>query len=168
MLNQVLGNGTQRRDAGEGDRNAPVRSVSELVDGARRLAAIVREESISRLVVTAGEVSWHIEAPPTVPATTVHSGQAPPGPPADPPADPQRYEVRAPLVGACYRAPSPGERPFVAVGDRVRAGQPLAIVEAMKLMNEVCSDRDGVVREILCQDREVVEYGELMFVLATG
>ena len=76
--------------------------------------------------------------------------------------------MRAPLVGVCYRAPSPGERPFVAVGDRVRAGQPLAIVEAMKLMNEVCSDRDGVVREILCQDREVVEYGELMFVLATG
>ena len=96
---------------------------------------------------------------------TVHSGQAPPGPPADPPADPQRYEVRAPLVGVCYRAPSPGERPFVAVGDRVRAGQPLAIVEAMKLMNEVAAAEGGKVAEILVENGDPVEFEQVLMYL---
>ncbi len=74
-------------------------------------------------------------------------------------------QVVSPLVGRFYAAPSEEAEPYVKVGDTVKAGQVLAIVEAMKLMNEIESDFDGVVQEILVQDGEAVEYGQPLFVL---
>ena len=76
------------------------------------------------------------------------------------PPVPGRAVVRAPIVGTFYRAPEPGARPFVAVGDLVRPGQPVAIVEAMKLMNEVIADRAGRVAAILVEDGQPVEYDQ--------
>ncbi|WP_436798808.1 acetyl-CoA carboxylase biotin carboxyl carrier protein [Micromonospora profundi] len=76
------------------------------------------------------------------------------------PPVPGRTAVRAPVVGTFYRAPEPGAGPFVAVGDLVRPGQPVAIVEAMKLMNEVTADRAGRVAAILVQDGQPVEYDQ--------
>ncbi|WP_412100248.1 acetyl-CoA carboxylase biotin carboxyl carrier protein [Micromonospora ureilytica] len=109
------------------------------------------------------EVEWHPEdvTGPNVPAVPAQVASAPGAPPAAirPPV-PGRAAVRAPIVGTFYRAPEPGARPFVAVGDLVRPGQPVAIVEAMKLMNEVTADRAGRVAAILVEDGQPVEYDQ--------
>ncbi|MBD2667050.1 acetyl-CoA carboxylase biotin carboxyl carrier protein [Richelia sinica] len=73
----------------------------------------------------------------------------------------QRWvQVQSPMVGTFYRAPAPGEAPFVEVGDRVKAGQTVCIIEAMKLMNEIEAEVSGQVMEILVQNGEPVEYGQ--------
>ena len=72
--------------------------------------------------------------------------------------------VKSPLVGTFYNAPSPDAEPYVKVGDTVKKGQVLAIVEAMKLMNEIESEFDGTVEKILVSNEEVVEYGQPLFV----
>ncbi|MBP5973153.1 acetyl-CoA carboxylase biotin carboxyl carrier protein [Brasilonema sp. CT11] len=69
-------------------------------------------------------------------------------------------EIPSPMVGTFYRAPSPGEAPFVQVGDRIRSGQAVCIIEAMKLMNEIEAEVSGQVIEILVQNGEPVEYGQ--------
>lgn len=74
-------------------------------------------------------------------------------------------QITSPLVGTFYSAPAPGEEPFVKVGDTVHKGQVIGIVEAMKLMNEIESECDGVVQEILAGDEELVEYGQPLFVI---
>lgn len=71
--------------------------------------------------------------------------------------------IKSPLVGTFYAAPSPGAEPYVRVGDHVKKGQVVGIVEAMKLMNEIESEVDGVVEEILVKDEDVVEYGQSLF-----
>ncbi len=73
--------------------------------------------------------------------------------------------VKAPLVGTFYRAPSPESPPFVEVGTPVKKGDTLCIVEAMKVMNEIKSDYDGTVKEILVENAKPVEYGQVLFIL---
>lgn len=73
--------------------------------------------------------------------------------------------VTSPLVGTVYMAPAEGEEPFVSVGDVVKKGQVLAIVEAMKLMNEIESEYDGVIKEICVNNEEAVEFGQKLFVI---
>jgi acetyl-CoA carboxylase biotin carboxyl carrier protein len=73
--------------------------------------------------------------------------------------------VEAPMVGTFYRAPSPGADPFVQEGDTVGVGQTLCILEAMKLMNEVKADQEGIVQRILAENAQPVEYGQLLFEL---
>lgn len=75
------------------------------------------------------------------------------------------HTVASPLVGVFYSASSPESEDFVSVGDTVKKGQVLGIVEAMKLMNEIESDYDGVVKEILVSNEQMVEYGQPMFVI---
>ena len=72
-------------------------------------------------------------------------------------------EVKSPMVGTFYSAPEPGAKPYVSVGSRVSKGQILCIIEAMKIMNEIESEHSGVVREILVQDAQPVEYGQVLF-----
>jgi acetyl-CoA carboxylase biotin carboxyl carrier protein len=67
------------------------------------------------------------------------------------------------MVGTYYKSPEPGSKPYVAVGDRVKKGQILCIIEAMKIMNEIESEFAGVVREILVEDAQPVEYGQALF-----
>jgi len=74
--------------------------------------------------------------------------------------------VKAPMVGTFYRSPSPGAAVFVEVGQTVQQGQPLCIIEAMKLLNEIEADKSGVVKEILVENGEPVEYGQPLFVIA--
>ncbi len=74
--------------------------------------------------------------------------------------------VKAPMVGTFYRAPSPGASPFVEVGQTVKEGEPLCIIEAMKLLNEIEADKSGVVQEILVDNGEPVEFGQPLFVIA--
>lgn len=73
--------------------------------------------------------------------------------------------VKSPIVGTFFSAPSPGSKPFVAVGERVEAGQTLCIIEAMKLMNEIESDAAGVIAKFLVEDGQAVEYGQPLFAL---
>lgn len=75
------------------------------------------------------------------------------------------HEVKSPLVGTYYNAPSPDAEPFVQVGDSVEKGQTLAIIEAMKLMNEIECEQDGVIKEILVENESIVEYGQPLFII---
>ena len=72
-------------------------------------------------------------------------------------------EVKSPMVGTYYGAPEPGAKPYIAVGDRISKGQILCIIEAMKIMNEIESEFDGVVKEINAQNAHPVEYGQVLF-----
>ena len=72
-------------------------------------------------------------------------------------------EVKSPMVGTYYGAPEPGAKPYLAIGDRIGKGQILCIIEAMKIMNEIESEFDGVVKEILAQNAHPVEYGQVLF-----
>ena len=78
-------------------------------------------------------------------------------------AKPSALDVKSPMVGTFYKSPEPGTKAYVAVGDRVKKGQILCIIEAMKIMNEIESEFSGVVREILVEDAQPVEYGQALF-----
>jgi acetyl-CoA carboxylase biotin carboxyl carrier protein len=86
-------------------------------------------------------------------------------PEASVPVTPDRgmLEVKSPMVGTFYGAPEPGAKPYVSVGDRVQKGQTLCIIEAMKIMNEIESEFAGVVKDVLAQDAQPVEYGQVLF-----
>ena len=90
--------------------------------------------------------------------------------PAEPPAGqdsgyPEGNVVKSPLVGTFYSSPDPDSEPFVKVGDHVSKGQVLGIVEAMKLMNEIESDYEGTVKQVLVCNEDVIEYGQALFVI---
>lgn len=121
-----------------------------------------------------------VQSPAAVPAAQAvsHAPVAAPAPspaaPAPTPAskaempveDTSKYiEVKAPIVGTFYRAPSPDADPFVKEGDTVKKGQVLCIIEAMKLMNEIESEVSGVVRKILVANGEPIEYGQVLFLI---
>jgi len=72
-------------------------------------------------------------------------------------------EIKSPMVGTFYKSPEPGAKAYVSVGDRVSKGQIVCIIEAMKIMNEIESEYSGVVREILVEDAQPVEYGQVLF-----
>jgi acetyl-CoA carboxylase biotin carboxyl carrier protein len=74
--------------------------------------------------------------------------------------------VKSPMVGTFYRSASPGAKPFVEVGDAVKVGQPICIIEAMKLMNEIEADKDGVIKAIMVENGQPVEYGEALIIIA--
>ncbi|MFQ5877872.1 MAG: acetyl-CoA carboxylase biotin carboxyl carrier protein [Acidobacteriota bacterium] len=102
------------------------------------------------------------------PAPAAEPGPAP-GAAAAPAVEPADiHVVKSPIVGTFYRASAPGAKPFVEVGDRVSKGQVLCIVEAMKLMNEIESDCDGQVVEILVTNGQPVEFGESLFKVRTS
>jgi acetyl-CoA carboxylase biotin carboxyl carrier protein len=100
------------------------------------------------------------------PAPAQASAPAPAPKPEAPKEDTSKYvEVKAPIVGTFYRAPSPDAEPFVKEGDTVKKGQVLCIIEAMKLMNEIESEVSGVVRKILVSNGEPIEYGQVLFLI---
>jgi acetyl-CoA carboxylase biotin carboxyl carrier protein len=106
-------------------------------------------------------------APP--PGLPVHAGEAaapaPAGAAAKSGTGKTLHILNSPIVGTFYRAPSPDASPFVDVGSRVRAGQVMCIIEAMKLMNEIEADVDGIVAEIYPQNAQAVEFGEPLFAI---
>ncbi|TAM05882.1 MAG: acetyl-CoA carboxylase biotin carboxyl carrier protein [Paraburkholderia sp.] len=151
----------------------------------KTLIDLVSESGISELEVTEGEGKVRIvkNAPPVYvqpaaqyaapvagqfAAPLAAPGQAAEGAaaPAAAPAAPQGHVVTSPMVGTFYRAPSPGADPFVQVGDTVKEGQTLCIIEAMKLLNEIESDMAGVIKEVLVENGQAVEYGQPLFVVA--
>lgn len=143
----------------------------------KTLIDLVADSGIAELEINEGDDQVRIVkfsqapavAPAPVPAQVV-SVQAPvaaaPAPAAS--AEPviQGHQVKAPMVGTFYRAPNPSAPAFVEVGQTVKEGEPLCIIEAMKLLNEIEADKSGVVKEILVENGEPVEYGQPLFVIA--
>ena len=104
--------------------------------------------------------------PQAVPAALPVETAPAPAPVADGTVDFNRLkEVKSPLVGIFYAAPSPGAEPFAGVGSRVKKGDVLCVVEAMKLMNEITADTDGEVIDVCVQNGQVVEFGQILFKL---
>jgi acetyl-CoA carboxylase biotin carboxyl carrier protein len=121
-------------------------------------------------MVAVPQVAAPVPAPAPVPVPAPAPAPAPaeaaPAPEA-PKADecPGCVEIRAPIVGTFYRAPAPDAPPYVKEGDRVEKGQVLCIIEAMKLMNEIESEVSGIVKKILVENGEPVEYGQPLFLI---
>jgi acetyl-CoA carboxylase biotin carboxyl carrier protein len=110
-----------------------------------------------------------IAAPSAMPAPQAAPAPAAPAEPAKQEVSKPRYlEVKSPMVGTYYAAPEPGAKPYLSVGDRISKGQILCIIEAMKIMNEIESEFDGVVKEILAQNAHPVEYGQVLFRIDNG
>jgi acetyl-CoA carboxylase biotin carboxyl carrier protein len=82
-----------------------------------------------------------------------------------PPAETEGHQVKSPMVGTFYRSATPGSKPFVEIGDNVAEGATLCIIEAMKLMNEIESDKGGVVKAILTENGQPVEFGQPLFLI---
>jgi acetyl-CoA carboxylase biotin carboxyl carrier protein len=148
----------------------------------KKLIDLVEEAGIAELEVTEGEEKVRIvkgprggveaHAGPALPAGPPAAFVAPaPGPGAAPPIQAPAeggasHQLKAPMVGTFYRAAAPGGKAFVEVGDAVTAGQTVCIIEAMKLMNEIEADKDGVVKAVLVENGQPVEYGEPLMVIA--
>lgn len=98
-----------------------------------------------------------VAAPAAAPAAPEPAAQAPTAVP-----EPKGVEVTAPMVGVFYAAPAPGDEPFVRVGSKVKAGETLCIIEAMKVLNEVTAEADGEVLEICVADGDLVEFGSCL------
>jgi acetyl-CoA carboxylase biotin carboxyl carrier protein len=144
----------------------------------KTLIDLVSESNVSELEITEPEgkvrivkgggamVQYAVQQPqpatlaPTTPAAAETS------PVAAPVMAPVGHTVKSPMVGTFYRSASPGAKSFVEVGDAVKAGETLCIIEAMKILNEIEADVSGTVAQILCENGQAVEYGQPMFVLA--
>ena len=142
----------------------------------KTLIDLVAESGVSELEVTEGEDKVRIvknPAPIAAPLQQVYAAApaaAPAAPaavaaPAAAPAEPTGHAVKSPMVGTFYRSPTPGADSFVKIGDTVKEGQTLCIIEAMKLLNEIESDKSGVVKEILCENGQGVEFGQALFII---
>ena len=142
----------------------------------KKLIELLEESGLAELEISEGEESVRI-ARFTQGVNVVAQGQPmampmqaavvqPVAPPAAPPAE-QRDEnlVTAPMVGTFYAAPAPGAKPFVEVGQEVRVGQVLCIIEAMKMMNQIESERAGRVVAVLAKTGEPVEFGQPLFAI---
>jgi acetyl-CoA carboxylase biotin carboxyl carrier protein len=84
---------------------------------------------------------------------------------AEAPAAPAGHAVKSPMVGTFYRSSSPGAAPFVQIGSVVKEGDTLCIIEAMKILNEIESDKSGTVTQILCENGQATEYGQPLFIV---
>jgi acetyl-CoA carboxylase biotin carboxyl carrier protein len=144
----------------------------------KKLIDLVQESDISELEITEGEekvkiVKGGVGTTAAAPAVVVAAAEARPGPAAatppvaePPPAGQEGHVVKAPMVGTFYRSPSPDAKPFVEVGQAVKEGDTICIIEAMKLMNEIEADASGSVKAILVENGQPVEYGQPLFILA--
>ena len=141
----------------------------------KTLIDLVSDSNVTELEITEAEGKVRIvkgptggylaQAPMVQPQTLVMPAAANVSTPAAPVAEPveavsEGLPVKSPMVGTFYRASSPGAKPFVEVGDTIKQGDTVCIVEAMKILNEIEADRSGVVTKILAQDGQAVEYGQ--------
>ena len=149
----------------------------------KKLIDLVQESGIAELEITEGEEKVKIvkggeaTVTPVAPATAPLAGApiaAPASAPATAPAaaaaaaeEPAQsgHVLKAPMVGTFYRSPSPEAKPFVEVGQNVKAGETVCIIEAMKLMNEIEADATGMIKAILVESGQPVEYGQPLFII---
>ncbi|QJD30755.1 acetyl-CoA carboxylase biotin carboxyl carrier protein [Methylococcus geothermalis] len=144
----------------------------------KKLIEIIEESGIAEIEIREGEESVRISryassvttpvavTAPVMPAAApqVIAGQ-PAATAAEAPREFTGHEVRSPMVGTFYRAPSPGSKAFVEVGQRVEVGDTLCIIEAMKILNQIEADKAGIVTRILVENGQPVEYNQPLFVI---
>ena len=127
----------------------------------KTLIDLVSESNISELEITEADGKVRIvKADAAAPAVPAERAAAEPGPP-----EATGHVVKSPMVGTFYRSASPGSDAFVEVGSVVKVGEPICIIEAMKIMNEIEADVAGTIREILCESGQAVEFGQPLFVI---
>jgi acetyl-CoA carboxylase biotin carboxyl carrier protein len=145
----------------------------------KTLIDLVSESNISELEIAEADGKVRIVkgpgaggAPAPTPPTVVHAAPAAaPAAPLSPaaavaaPVETRGHVVKSPMVGTFYRSASPGADAFVEIGSVVKAGEPVCIIEAMKIMNEIEADSAGTIREILCENGQAVEFGQPLFVI---
>ena len=143
----------------------------------KTLIDLVSESNISELEITEAEGKVRIvkAGGAAAPAHAAASAQPPAAAPApavalaasaaDAPAEPEGKVIKSPMVGTFYRAASPGAKAFVELGDEVKEGMPVCIIEAMKIMNEIESDCAGKLKRILCENGQAVEFGQPLFIV---
>lgn len=143
----------------------------------KTLIDLVSESNVSELEITEADGKVRIvKSAPVAAQPIVYQMSPPPAPAAtaamsvaqapEPVADVESgYTVKSPMVGTFYRAPNPNAKAFVEVGSEVKAGEPICIIEAMKIMNEIEADRSGTIRRILCEPGQAVEFGQPLFVI---
>ncbi len=148
----------------------------------KKLIEMLEESSLAEIEIHEGEESIRISrtssADPVAPAAPVAimAPAASVAPIAAAPAEaipaqsdeasvPSGHTIKSPMVGTFYSGPSPGAKPFVQVGDSVSEGDTLCIIEAMKMLNEIEADKSGVIKAILKENAQPVEYGEALFVI---
>ena len=144
-----------------------IREIKELIDlvKASELTELEWERSGVRVRICRAPAPLvrHLASEGAVPGANLAQGAPAVGGEAEDAGKDAGVLIRSPIVGTFYRSASPGAPPYVEVGDRVRRGQILCIVEAMKLLNEIEAEVDGVVTEILVENTRPVEYGEALF-----
>ncbi|WP_404418152.1 acetyl-CoA carboxylase biotin carboxyl carrier protein [Marinospirillum sp.] len=144
----------------------------------KKLIELLEESNISEIEIQEGEEAVRISRHPTgAAAQPVYQNYAQPAPIAAPaaptpeaatesqPAVASGHQVKSPMVGTFYRSPAPGANAFVEVGSAVKKGDTICIVEAMKMMNQIEADKDGVVEAILLEDGQPVEFDQPLVVL---
>ena len=141
----------------------------------KKLIDLVEASGIAELEITEGEEKVRISrtGSQAAPVTAVVTPQPVAPAPATPPAksepvatESEGHVLKSPMVGTFYRAPSPGAKPFVEIGQIVNEGDTVCIIEAMKLLNEIEADRSGVIREVLVENGQPVEYGHALMIIA--
>jgi acetyl-CoA carboxylase biotin carboxyl carrier protein len=146
-----------------------LKTLIELVESSG-IGELEVQEGEERVRITRAQAGAGTAPTPTTAVYATPGAVAAPsaGAPADAPApviEPEGHFVKSPMVGTFYRAASPGAKPFVEVGDTVQVGDTLCIIEAMKLMNEIEADNAGVVKQILAENGQPVEYGQSLVVI---
>lgn len=144
----------------------------------KTLIDLVQQSGIAELEITEGEEKVRISRfgspgtqmatpqPMMVPATAMPAVElAEPAAPVETPAEAEGHAVKSPMVGTFYRSSAPGAKAFVEVGQTVKTGETICIIEAMKLLNEIEADHDGVIKAILVENGQPVEYGQPLFVI---
>ena len=142
----------------------------------KTLIDLVSESNISELEITEAEgkvrivkgamamVAAPMVAPaPGATAAAVAASASPVA--AEAPAEPEGKVIKSPMVGTFYRSATPGAKAFADIGDNIKVGQPVCIIEAMKIMNEIESDTDGKILRILCENGQAVEFGQPLFIV---
>jgi acetyl-CoA carboxylase biotin carboxyl carrier protein len=136
----------------------------------KTLIELVENSGIAELELTEGEEHVRISRHSSVAAPMHHMYAA--APQAAPvaaapaaPAAPEGHVVKSPMVGSFYRSPSPGAKSFVDIGQNVNEGDTLCIIEAMKLLNEIEADKTGVIKAILVENGQAVEFGQPLFII---
>jgi acetyl-CoA carboxylase biotin carboxyl carrier protein len=145
------------------------------------LIRLVEESKITELEVSQGRtririskggamppmISAPVHVPAPIPAASAREEVEEEDAPAEDKLASNLKQIKSPMVGTVYRAPAPGSEPFVDIGQPVAVGQTVCIVEAMKLMNEIGSDFSGVIRRVLVENGQPVEYGQPLFLIET-
>ena len=138
----------------------PVTATTDVLIGhVRELIALMSRGGISELDLSTGDVSIRLRGSNGQVQSAVNGAPVLIAHQTPVPVEPEGHLITAPMIGTYYACPAPGESPFVQIGDEVEVGQVIGIIEAMKIMNEIISDRSGIVTEILVENAQAVEYG---------